>query len=141
MAHPRNLKLPYNCVILDDDILAISVIKNYISRINKLELSGCFTDAVEAMAAFRTYKKIDFLFLDISMDVSGLDIARMLRDRVSYIIFTTAHSHYAIDAFSNGDGFLVKPIDFKKFDYTINEILHKNTKRQHIIIWDSAENL
>lgn len=140
MGHPRNLKLPHSCVIIDDDLIAINILKNYISKIDKLELNHYFSDAIEAMAAFRNYEKIDFLFLDIGMDVSGLDIARMLRDRVSYIVFTTAHIQYAIDAFSNGDGFLVKPIDFKKFERTIDEILYKNTKRKRIAIWNGAKN-
>lgn len=140
MGHPRNLKLPHSCVIIDDDLIAINILKNYISKIDKLELNHYFSDAIEAMAAFRNYEKIDFLFLDIGMDVSGLDIARMLRDQVSYIVFTTAHSQYAIDAFSNGDGFLVKPIDFKKFERTIDEILYKNTKRKRIAIWNGAKN-
>jgi two-component SAPR family response regulator len=128
MGHPRNLKIPYSCVIIDDDLIAINILKNYISRIDKLALNQCFSDAIEAMAAFRNYEKIDFLFLDIGMDISGLDIARMLRERVRYIIFTTAHSHYAIDAFPDGDGFLLKPIEFKKFDYTINQIIHRNSR-------------
>ncbi|WP_316828637.1 LytR/AlgR family response regulator transcription factor [Pedobacter miscanthi] len=117
--------LPYNCVILDDEVIFTKIIERYISNIENLELKGSFTSPVDAMAAFKTYQKIDFLFLDIEMDVSGFDIARMLRNNVKFIVFISSHSTYAISDLVNGDKLLVKPVDFRTFLDAVNHLISK----------------
>lgn len=117
--------LTYNCVILDDEVIFTKIIERYISNIENLELKGSFTSPVDAMAAFKTYQKIDFLFLDIEMDVSGFDIARMLRNNVKFIVFISSHSTYAISDLVNGDKLLVKPVDFRTFLDAVNHLISK----------------
>ncbi|WP_316829636.1 LytR/AlgR family response regulator transcription factor [Pedobacter aquatilis] len=122
-------KSGYNCVILDDDPLSVFLLENYISNISKLTLTGSFTDPVAAMAAFQNYKIIDFLFIDIGMEISGLDLARMLKKKVKYIIFITGHEEFAVKAFENGDAYLIKPVDFDLVLKAINSLIAKNLQR------------
>jgi len=77
------------------------------------------------MAAFKHYQQVDFLFLDIEMDVSGFDIARMLRNNVKFIVFISSHSIYAISDLVNGDKLLVKPVDFRTFHDAVNQLISK----------------
>jgi len=122
----------YSCVILDDDPLSVYLLESYITNIEKLNLRGSFTDPVDAMAAFHEFEQIDFLFLDIGMEISGLDLARMLKKKVKYIIFVTGHEEFAVKAFENGDAYLVKPIDFDLVLKTINSLISKNLQRNRI---------
>lgn len=117
--------VPYSCVILDDEAIFIKIIERYISNIENLELKGSFTSPVDAMAAFKSCPQVDFLFLDIEMDVSGFDIARMLRNNVKFIVFISSHSVYTISDLKNGDELLVKPVDFRTFHDVVKNLISK----------------
>jgi two-component system LytT family response regulator len=114
---------PYSCVILDDEPLITKIIERYISNMENLELKGIFTDPIDAMAAFKEFERVDFLFLDIEMDVSGFDVARMLRNSVRFIIYISSHSTYAINDLLNADRLLVKPVVFRAFHDTVNDLI------------------
>ncbi len=121
--------LLYSCVILDDEPIIIKIIERYISNIENLELKASFTSPVDAMAAFKNYEKVDFLFLDIEMDVSGFDIARMLRNSVKFIVFISSHNTYSIGDLVNGDKLLVKPVDFRVFHDIVNQLISKDKEK------------
>ncbi|RZK70849.1 MAG: response regulator [Pedobacter sp.] len=125
-------KTAYSCVILDDDPLSVFLLESYLTNVDKLALKGTFTDPVAAMAAFQNFELIDFLFLDIGMEVSGLDLARMLKKKARYIIFVTGHEEYAVKAFENGDAYLIKPVDFDTVLKTINNLISKNLTRNRL---------
>ncbi|WP_316831804.1 LytR/AlgR family response regulator transcription factor [Pedobacter aquatilis] len=129
----RKITTPkYSCIILDDDRSAVEILKHYLRQIDKLTLTSTFTDPIAAAAAFNTYQMIDFLFLDISMEVSGLDLARMLRKKVRYIIFVTAYKDFALEAFENGDAYLVKPVDFATLLRSINYLIAKSKNQARL---------
>jgi len=119
----------YSCVILDDEPLITKIIERYISNMENLELKGSFTDPIDTMAAFKEFEKIDFLFLDIEMGISGFDVARMLRNHVRFIIFVSSHSTYSIDNLSNADRLLVKPVNFRAFHDTVNDLISGGKKQ------------
>lgn len=121
-----SIRKSYSCVILDDNPLSVSILEEIVSDIDKLELKGSFTDPVMATAAFHEFEMVDFLFIDIGMEVSGLDIARMLKNKVRYIIFVTAHEQFAVKAFETGSAYLVKPVDFETVLKTVNQLISKN---------------
>lgn len=117
----------YKCIIVDDDLHFIEVLEEYISNVAKLELIGSFTDPLEAVKFIRKNDDIDFLFLDIKMEISGLEIAKIVRSQVGFLIFVTSHSTFALEAFGVGsDQYLVKPFDFHAFLRTINSVLKRN---------------
>jgi two-component system LytT family response regulator len=116
----------YSCVIIDDDATALEVLKNYINRLPELQLFGSYQDASVALDEMSD-KRIDFLFLDIRMPVSGIDFARKIRDKVDYIIFITAYTDYALDAFSvHADHYMIKPLYFDDFLTAVNRVLSKD---------------
>jgi len=119
-------KKSYSCVILDDNPLSVSILEEIVSDIDILELKGSFTDPVMATAAFHEFDMVDFLFLDIGMEVSGLDIARMLKNKVEHIVFVTAHEQFAVKAFETGSAYLVKPVDFETVLKTVNQLISKS---------------
>ena len=124
---------PYSCVIIDDNPLSVQILEQYVSRTDSLKLMSSFTDPIDAMAAFWNYGKIDFLFLDIQMDVSGIDVARMLRNNVKFVIFVTAHSSHAVDAVNDGDSFLLKPIGYPKFLDTVDHLIARDRKKKELL--------
>ncbi|MBB5638353.1 DNA-binding LytR/AlgR family response regulator [Pedobacter cryoconitis] len=110
-----------NCIIADDEPLARNVIKNHISRLERLQVVAICTNGAEA---FRAMKEIyaDLIFLDIQMpQVSGLDLLRTVTKRPAVII-TTAYKEFALDGFDlNVLDYLVKPISFERFLQAIDK--------------------
>ena len=122
----KNSKL-YRCVIVDDDRMSIDILTGYISKVPKLNVYKSYQSASMAINEINMDDDIDFLFLDIRMDISGIDVAKVLRDKVKFIIFVTAYDEFALNAFSvGGDQYLVKPVFFPKFLETINHVLKRN---------------
>jgi two-component system LytT family response regulator len=117
------------CIIIDDDQLSINILSKFIDRIEGLAVTATYTDPIDGILAIRGMQRIDFLFLDIGMEVSGIDVAKVLRDHVKYLIFITSYEKYALDAFRvYGDQFIVKPITFEKINSTIKEILRRDNR-------------
>lgn len=128
----KNLKSnkAYNCVVIDDEEHVLNQLSDYISAVRKLKLVASFLKPVDGINFINsTPTRIDFLFLDISMQVlNGIETAKLLREKVSFLIFVTAHERYAIEAFHvNCDAFLLKPLSFEKLLKTINLLV----KKQH----------
>ncbi|KQM78078.1 hypothetical protein ASE74_15315 [Pedobacter sp. Leaf216] len=113
----------YSCVVIDDSRMSKPLLEQFISKINNLELKGSFTDLVDAMAAFWSYGKVDFLFLDIQMDLSGIDVARMLKNSFEFVVILGDETNDAIDVFAENCKFLPKPLDFSKFEDAINQLV------------------
>ena len=121
--------MQYTYIIIDDDQISIDILNAYISRMKEFTLLATFIDPIAGVEAIRKYGQIDFLFLDIAMEVSGIDIARIIRDQVKYLIFVTAYEKYALDAFKvYGDKFLVKPINQEKMQVAIADLIRKDKR-------------
>lgn len=74
----------------------------------------------------------DIIFMDISMpEKSGFDILNLLPESDAEIIFVTAHSEFAIEAFEHAAaGYILKPVNEKKLVDTVNRVLKKIDKKQ-----------
>lgn len=103
-----------NCIILDDEPLALDLIEDYVKRTPFLNLCAKCNSAVEALEAARV-QKIDIAFLDIQMPlINGLELSRMLSGCA--IIFTTAFEKYAVEGYKvNAIGYLLKPFSYAEF--------------------------
>jgi DNA-binding LytR/AlgR family response regulator len=105
-----------SCIAIDDEPLALEVIKKYIAKIYFLDLKGAFTDPVEAKKMIEN-SQIDILFLDIQMpDLNGIELSKMIGSKNSAVIFTTAFSEYAVEGFNvDAIDYLLKPIEYDRF--------------------------
>ena len=117
----------YKCVIIDDEPIAIRVIKKHLSAFTGFEIVAECNNAIEAMPVLLK-KKIDLLFCDIQMpQITGVDFIRSLAHPPK-VIFTTAYRYYAIEAFElNVVDYLLKPISFERFTKAINHFLELNS--------------
>ncbi len=103
------------CIAIDDEPLALQLLKEYIGKVSFLQLAGAYTDALEARETIET-EKIDLLFLDIQMpDISGLQFYGSLAYK-PMVVFTTAFSQYAVEGFNvNAIDYLLKPFEYDRF--------------------------
>ncbi len=118
-----------NCLILEDEPLAVNVLKDYIADVPGLELKVVCVNAFEALTALRN-EKIDVLFVDINLPkVNGLDFIKTLQGDYK-IILTTAYHEFALEGFNlNAVDYLLKPIEFSRFLKAVNKIFELNIKR------------
>lgn len=117
----------YRCIIIDDEPIAIRVIRNHLSVFTDFEVVDECSNALEAMPILQK-ENIDLLFCDIQMpQITGVDFIRTLLHPPK-VIFTTAYRDYAIDAFElNVVDYLLKPISFERFTKAINHFLELQT--------------
>jgi two-component system response regulator LytT len=108
-----------NCVIVDDENLAVDVLKAYCSQVGFLKVLQSFKKPEEALIWLRD-NKTDILFLDIEMPhLVGFDILNGL-DHSPVVILTTAYEHFAVKAFDLEIlDYLIKPIEFEPFERAV----------------------
>ena len=104
-----------NCIIVDDEPLALKVLQKYIAAIPNIELVASCEDALEALTVLKS-ESIDLIFLDINMPkLSGVSFVKALKN-APLIIFTTAYPEYAIEGFElEAIDYLLKPFSFERF--------------------------
>lgn len=102
-------------IAIDDEPLALEVIRSHASKVNFLELDGVFTNAFEGLDFLQKHP-VDLLFLDIKMpDISGIDFYHTLRHK-PMVIFTTAYSEHAVTGFDlDAVDYLLKPFSLSRF--------------------------
>jgi len=110
------------CLIIDDEPLAQNVIENYLESFSFIELIAKCENAIVALEWMKK-KKIDLIFLDISMPfISGIEFIKSLKDAPA-IILTTAHKEFALESYElNVLDYLLKPISFERFMKAINKL-------------------
>jgi DNA-binding LytR/AlgR family response regulator len=104
-----------NCIIVDDEPIARDILRNYISQVPYLNLTGECGDAFEAMQLINR-QPVDLVILDINMPrLSGLDMLRTLK-KYPAIIITSAYPDYALEGFElSVTDYLLKPFSFPRF--------------------------
>lgn len=125
------------CQIVDDEPLAINVIKKFLEQFKSAELVSSCENAMEAFT-FISENPVDLLFLDINMPtLNGLDFLKSLKDP-PLVIITSAYRDYAADGFElNVLDYLVKPISFQRFLKAmdkVNSALRENNSQTQPIV-------
>ncbi len=112
--------MPYTCMIIDDEPLAIEALVDHITRLDDFTIIARCSDAVEAIPLVKSGKP-DLIFLDIEMpELSGLDFIRSVHNPPR-IILTTAYRDYAPEAFDlDVVDYLLKPVSFPRFLRAVN---------------------
>jgi DNA-binding LytR/AlgR family response regulator len=119
------------CLIIDDEPSSLSVLKNYINKVEFISLIQEFSNAIDAMNFLSKNHEIDLIFLDINMPkISGLSFYKSLQNP-PLVIFTTAYSEYAVEAFNvNAVDYLLKPFSFDRFLTAVNKFIYIQSKAQ-----------
>lgn len=104
-----------SAIAIDDESMALEVIKSHASKVPFLELRETFTDAIKALEYVKS-NPVQVIFLDINMpDISGIDVAALL-PKETLVIFTTAYSDYAVKGFElDALDYLLKPFNLSRF--------------------------
>jgi two-component system, LytTR family, response regulator len=115
----------YKIVIVDDEPLARSIVKEYLQKHTELELAQECGDGFEGVKAIQQHKP-DLIFLDIQMPkINGFEMLELVDDPPA-VIFTTAFDEYAIKAFeAHAVDYLLKPFNQERFDKAIAKWLQQ----------------
>lgn len=128
------------CLLLDDELPALSYMKALCETIAGVEVVKVFNDPVKFLEAAG---RLDFnsCVLDIQMPgLSGLEVAAKLKDKL--IIFTTAHKEFAAEAFDlNAVDYLRKPIQRERFEQAVTKAIARlnlpGTSNGKQILWNT----
>ncbi len=113
----------YSCIILDDDLMAITQLKLLISKSDDLLFKKAFTKAKDAIEFLQT-ETIDIIFLDIYLEETlGTEVATNMSSD-TFVIFTTSSLKHALEAWNLGAvDYLQKPIDVVRFNKAIDKVI------------------
>lgn len=103
------------CVILDDEPLAVDLLVSYVEKTEDLIVAFAGTNVFEAIQ-FIQKNKVDVVFLDVQMpELTGLQVLKIIGTGYQ-VIFTTAYTEYALDGFElDITDYLLKPITYERF--------------------------
>ncbi|ACU02810.1 LytR/AlgR family response regulator transcription factor [Pedobacter heparinus] len=125
-------------IAIDDEPIALDVVKSHASKVPFIELKACFTNAFDAIS-FLQQNKTDLIFLDIKMpDINGIDFLNSLSNP-PMVIFTTAYSEHAVKSFElDAIDYLLKPFSLSRFLKACNKAQELYTLRNNTEITDPA---
>jgi two-component system, LytTR family, response regulator len=114
-----------SCIAIDDEPLALDIIRDYCSKVASLNLMKTFDNAIESIEYIRS-NKVDLIFLDIQMEeLTGIQLLNALKNR-PFVIFTTAYERYAIQGFElDVVDYMLKPISFERFIKGVNKVFER----------------
>ena len=121
------MKAEFSCIIVDDERYAIGLMEATLNDIYpNISVDGKYTTWKDGLEAIRT-TDADIVFLDISIEGrSGLDLLRLCSDIDCEVIFVTAYSEYALEAFQTiAVGYLVKPFSNTDLVKTVDRALER----------------
>jgi len=121
-------------LIIDDEPLARSIVKEYLQQQNEIEVLQECNDGYEGVKAIMQHKP-HLIFLDIQMPkINGFEMLELLDEKPS-VIFTTAFDEFAIKAFeTHAVDYLLKPFTRERFQkalekfYSQAPVQKKNTE-------------
>lgn len=128
-------------IIVDDEPAAIGKLEKMLKETGAIEVCGTFSDPAAALDYIQE-NKADIAFLDIEMPkISGIELADRMMDVQSNlsIVFVTAYSEYAVEAFRcNALDYLLKPVEKDRLEMTINRLsdaspITQNAQHQVIV--------
>ena len=119
-------------IIIDDEMLARSLVKEYLEKLPGLQLADECNDGFEGVKSIQQHNP-DLIFLDIQMPkINGFEMLELISNPPP-VIFTTAFDEYAMKAFeANAVDYLLKPFSFERFEKAVHKwaLLDKATNER-----------
>ncbi len=118
----------YKVLIIDDEPLARSIVKECLQQHPQLEVKEECTNGFEGVKAIQQHQP-DLIFLDIQMPkITGFEMLELI-ENPPHVIFTTAFDEYAMQAFeANAIDYLLKPFSQQRFDKAISKWMELSKK-------------
>lgn len=109
------------CIIVDDEPLALELLEDNISKVPFLDLVAKCANAMEATEILKD-TPVDLVFTDIQMPgLSGMQFVETLTEKPMFI-FITAYEKYALEGYKlDIVDYLVKPVSFDRFMLACNK--------------------
>ncbi|PBQ33615.1 DNA-binding response regulator [Sphingobacteriaceae bacterium] len=111
-----------NCILVEDEPLALKRTKSYVEKIPYLKLLRAFDNGFEAIGFLKT-QAVDLIFLDVKMDeLNGIQLLESL-DKKPHVIITTAYDSYALKGYElNVTDYLLKPFSIERFIQSVEKV-------------------
>ncbi|SHN14190.1 LytR/AlgR family response regulator transcription factor [Mucilaginibacter sp. OK098] len=112
--------MPINCLVVDDDEMALSHLCDFVNQTPFLNLISHFNHPTAALNALEN-EELQLVFLDINMPaLSGIELARIINsksvDNSPRIIFTSGYERYALEGYKvKAIDYLLKPVEYNDF--------------------------
>lgn len=121
-----------NCIIVEDEPLALERTKDYVLKVPFLNLRATFDNALDALVFLKT-NAVDLIFLDINLgEVSGIQLLETSAI-TSQVVLTTAYEEYALKAFDlKVADYLLKPFTFERFVQAVDRVESRLPKKQTV---------
>jgi DNA-binding LytR/AlgR family response regulator len=118
-------------IVIDDEPMALEVIRGLTEKVTFVELKGYFTNSFEALDFLQT-NQVDLIFLDIKMpDISGIEFLKSIANP-PLVIFTTAYSEHAVGSFElDAIDYLLKPFSLARFLKACNKAYEQYELRKN----------
>lgn len=119
------------CIIVEDEPIALDIIKEYVLKIPFLKLEASFRNPFKALTYLQE-NTVDLLILDINMpDLNGIQFLKSLLSP-PLVIFTTAFSEYALESYEyDAVDYLLKPVEFARFLKAANKAMERRKSVNH----------
>ena len=119
------------CIILDDEPLAVDLLKSYADKQLQLEVILATTDVFEVIDYLQK-QTVDLIFIDIQMpELSGIQLMQMF-NKDNYFVVTPAYADYALESYDyRVVDYLLKPISFDKFHKSVQKFTDFVTLETH----------
>ncbi|MFD0589673.1 response regulator [Paenibacillus sp. GCM10027627] len=109
--------------LVDDEEPALKLLELFLTRSGMVNVTGRFSNGLDALHELEKRKKPDVWFLDIEMPrMNGMELAERIRsyDPDVAIVYVTAYDQYAIKAFEHAAlDYLLKPLEQDRLFRTI----------------------
>lgn len=112
-----------NCLIVDDEPIARSILEKYVAKTPMLSLAGSLDNAMDVIGQL-SEGNTDLMFLDINMpEFTGIDLLKSMRNPPAVII-TTAYAEYGAESYEyEVVDYLMKPIPFERFLKAVQKVV------------------
>ncbi|WP_273130818.1 response regulator [Bacillus weihaiensis] len=114
-------------VIIEDEPHILEMMRYYLNQLDHYNIVGTYTDSTKALKEIPNLHP-DVLFIDIEMPgLNGMELAGKIKNEANQIVFTTAYSQYAVEAFRvEASDYLLKPVTLED----LNELAPRLTTRK-----------
>jgi len=118
-------------IIVDDEPLALEGLKLRLEKIPQIKVIGEACDGDQAIQLCQNQCP-DVLFLDLNLPgLNGIEVVQALQtDVLPMIVFVSAYSEYALDAFEvNAIDYVLKPANLARLQKTVERIIQRHSPK------------